>query len=605
MANLTMVRFVDDGFLYKQSGYLHAKALYIDADEQQQVLITGSANPSAPAWLAHTGARNAEAMIFRSGPEASHIADRLGLKTLGEQPQLSSERWKHLSISSFAIPRPADGPIHSFAIAVETADGFLLPMLDLHLEYLQAIHLLNENAVRLPFPSKVGQDTTGLTINCGRDLRSSVRYIAVQLKDGRELLALVHHTTLIERQALSNRQVQFRAAFVSLRGDKPDLVQLMGIIEKIVFDETGVPNVSRSRKGRPANASQDDVSEDVASLAIHLDETRKRRKQPWRLVETGDLGYLLDVLIHHVRSGLELTGHPVETYGRSEEEQIGADDEDVSAGLTEVDVRTICQKKVHALGTRILKKLGQAAQQESSRIATLVQLTVVFAVLRELRSLDGTVPWVPLGETLVPLQERQRLFHGALSHLFGRQAHGDKARLFDAALGALDAEPMEEISKLLGLLLWLAWDSGVSVSALDERRLSWPESLDKARLLVIAPRVATDPIATHEARDSILKSVESNRRADAVNWLRRVREWGQTIAGYTARLKDLPRCSDTVQAGDIAFAPDAPDHDRCLRVVLGWSGTYISLADLNEENPQLLYLPDRVSKLAVAAPVCS
>jgi hypothetical protein len=163
MANLTMVRFVDDGFLYKQSGYLHAKALYIDADEQQQVLITGSANPSAPAWLAHTGARNAEAMIFRSGPEASHIADRLGLKTLGEQPQLSSERWKHLSISSFAIPRPADGPIHSFAIAVETADGFLLPMLDLHLEYLQAIHLLNENAVRLPFPSKVGQDTTGLT----------------------------------------------------------------------------------------------------------------------------------------------------------------------------------------------------------------------------------------------------------------------------------------------------------------------------------------------------------------------------------------------------------------------------------------------------------
>lgn len=248
-ANLTMVRFVDAGFLYKHSGYLHAKALYIDAGDQQKMLITGSANPSAPAWLAHTDARNAEAMIFRSGPEASHLADRLGLKTLGEQPQLSSERWKHISTSSFAIPRPADEPIHSFAIAVETADGFSLPMLDIHLEDIQALHLLNENAARLPFPSQVGRDTTGLAITCGQDLRSSVRYIAVQLKDGRELWALVHHTMMIEHQAHSNRQVQFRAAFTSLRGDKPDLVQLMGIIEKIVFDETRVPNVGPATNG--------------------------------------------------------------------------------------------------------------------------------------------------------------------------------------------------------------------------------------------------------------------------------------------------------------------------------------------------------------------
>ena len=114
------------------------------------------------------------------------------------------------------------------------------------------------------------------------------------------------------------------------------------------------------------------------------------------------------------------------------------------------DLIPICHRKVRTLVTRILKRLEQAAKQESNRIAALVQLVAVMAILRELRGLDHKAPWVPKGETLVPKKERQRLFNGALSHVFGRQDRGEKERLFDAALGEIDNEPAEEISKLHG-----------------------------------------------------------------------------------------------------------------------------------------------------------
>jgi hypothetical protein len=113
----------------------------------------------------------------------------------------------------------------------------------------------------------------------------------------------------------------------------------------------------------------------------------------------------------------------------------------------------------------MLNKLAQAAQQDTHRIAALVQLVAVLAMVRELRSLDHKAPWVPKGETLVPQKERQRLFHGALSHVFGRQAHGEQERLFDAALREIDHEPAEEIARLHGLLVWLAWDSDVALSS--------------------------------------------------------------------------------------------------------------------------------------------
>jgi hypothetical protein len=421
----------------------------------------------------------------------------------------------------------------------------------------------------------------------------------VHFENGLELFALVHHTYTIENRARSDRQAQFREAFATLSSDNPDLVRLMGIIEKIIFDDEAIRIARQSRQGRPSEERQDEGSQQLGVFAVRLDDTNKQRSNTSRrLVEAGDLGHILDVLIHHLGVGLWPAGQPVDAYGRSEEEQIGADDEAPPEVPAMADLMPLCHQKVRTLITRMLKKLAQAAQQDAHRIAALVQLVAVLAMVRELRGLDQKAPWVPKGETLVPHKERQRLFHGALSHVFGRQNHGEKARLFDAALREIDHEPSEEIARLHGLLVWLAWDSNVALREIHDLRLSWEErqqrTYDKARLLAIVPYTAIDPVATQEAHDSILHATRVTQLQQASNWLRITLEWGRNITHHATCLSDGHGASEALDIGDIALAPDAVP-----RIVTRATGRSIWLCDLNEKDPEIGYLASRVTKLPV------
>jgi hypothetical protein len=112
-ADLEGMRFVNANCLYTQQGYLHAKAIYIEADGQHDMLITGSANPSAPAWLAGKHHRNAEAMIVRAGPEAREMAQRLGLTTLIEKANIQPETWNEIATrvtEAQGVPESASRP---------------------------------------------------------------------------------------------------------------------------------------------------------------------------------------------------------------------------------------------------------------------------------------------------------------------------------------------------------------------------------------------------------------------------------------------------------------------------------------------------------------
>jgi len=61
-SNLVDARFVDVTDLGERTGYLHAKAICIEMTDGLTYLITGSANPSSPAWL-DGSRRNAEAVV--------------------------------------------------------------------------------------------------------------------------------------------------------------------------------------------------------------------------------------------------------------------------------------------------------------------------------------------------------------------------------------------------------------------------------------------------------------------------------------------------------------------------------------------------------------
>src|SRR5262249_41712722 len=124
---------------------LHAKAMYIEADGQHDMLITGSANPSAPAWLAGKSHRNAEAMIFRAGLEARQIAQRLGLTTLVEKPSVQPETWNEIATrvpDTQGVPESASRPS---ALAVEVQTGFSIPCPGMPLTSILDVQCLNEH----------------------------------------------------------------------------------------------------------------------------------------------------------------------------------------------------------------------------------------------------------------------------------------------------------------------------------------------------------------------------------------------------------------------------------------------------------------------------
>ena len=55
-ADLEGIRFVNANCLYKQQGYLHAKAMYIEADGQHDMLITGGNRVPPRGWRANNTA---------------------------------------------------------------------------------------------------------------------------------------------------------------------------------------------------------------------------------------------------------------------------------------------------------------------------------------------------------------------------------------------------------------------------------------------------------------------------------------------------------------------------------------------------------------------
>jgi hypothetical protein len=77
---------------------LHAKWLWIQGSNDDHLLLVGSANPSAPAWL-HTK-QNAEAMWVFQGKDAQHARKSLGINKKWSVNTITCEAWDSMQAES-------------------------------------------------------------------------------------------------------------------------------------------------------------------------------------------------------------------------------------------------------------------------------------------------------------------------------------------------------------------------------------------------------------------------------------------------------------------------------------------------------------------------
>lgn len=593
--NLNSIRFVDASSLAKRKGYLHAKLIFVEFKSGLGCLITGSANPSRPAWTAKKDKRNAEAVLLHTGKKASAIAKTLGLNKLIDLPEIDSDTWQEIQTrlkDKKSTDSYAKKPI---IIAIAEKSGFLLPQFSFSVQDFIKADLIDRNQQVVETINSVERKDKKILIPVESDVQNSIHGLGIHLKNKKSFYAWVHHTYEILRRSESSKQAQFRASMASLETDDPDLINLLQTVESIIFDdpcETDKKVIKSPKQKKP----EEEPSKEIESLGVHLKDTKKEKRRK-RIINSGDLALILDVLIHNLGLGLERGPEGLDHKGRDEEELVGSDDEDGPDGDVKIDGKTLaqmCNRKVRTIINRMLKQFERRKETGKQYYIPVVQLVAVLALFRQLRKLDIKKTWIPIGMTLLPLKELKRLYSGVLPLLYGV-----KNSFVEKAKEELVDDLFDEFSRLHGLLLWLAWECGADFRKPKKKKLGcFPEedrqkNIERAQFLLITPKVFSDPLSFDEAIKSIRQTSINKRISEP--WIEVHRHWGEKFARLSKEIpKKLNQLKTHHRAGDIVVVLKKPESP--LSVVLS-SGQFVSLVDFDKPDGRSEYLPGFVGTI--------
>ena len=566
--------------------YLHAKGIFVRQTNGGAVFACGSANPSAPAWLATATRGNVELMLAQGGDNARATAEAIGFAAFADMPVLDDSDW-HAIEHNQDRQGESELPPHGSGLAVVEDEHVFV---DLRLlegldspefaliaiggeEIARSVNIKTEGEFAvLEFPlNKLAEAATMHCIIGG----------ALMLE------LLLHHARAVEEQARTGVQRRFKEALLSLETDTPNIGLLIECIDKIVFSEDQAANSTVLREASSRDNADTGEGKERGSLAIDVSDIKKRKSRH-RLIHSGDFAYLLDVLIYHLRIQDDKSIEDLDRYGRSEEEQVGADDgdDDETERLIadqQGELLRLCHSKVRTIISRTVVQMKAFADGKRSLGDVLVRLLAVLAVLRELRGCDGRVAWVETGKTTVPKEQRFRLLEESMLNLF----EGTPSLLNLESIGE-EFQRSDDVARLKGLLLWLAWDCGLT---LDLRKpfMESPKQLRErlrrnAMILALAQMMHTDEVVIDEARQSIGSLTSSE-----MDWLKEVKR----VADHCKSVKqgDVGLQSPQKAApGDIAVHRKITAWD--LRIVASSDGKHVSLIKLSKGNDRINYTPE-------------
>lgn len=563
--------------------YLHAKGIFVRQKNGGAVFASGSANPSRPAWLATKTRGNVEMMLVRRGDSAIDTAKAIGFADLGNMPVVGDADWQVIEHNQEKRTE-TELPKHRNGLAVVEDD---LVIVDQHLladfdrpEFI----LMGGGGIEIARSktSKVSGDVVLIQFSFDELAQAN----SLRCYEGNEIVLelLLHHVRAVEEQARTGVQRRFKEALLSLETETPNIGLLIDCIDKIVFSEDPVRASAALREVRSQKKGEPATAKDLGSLAIDVTDVKKRKSKQ-RLNHSGDFAYLLDALIYHLRIQEDKSIEELDRHGRSEEEQIGADDEENAESerispRQQDELLKLCHSKVRTLTSRIIAQLKAYSDGKQTLDQLLIRLFGVLAVLRELRNCDGRVAWVDKGKTTVPHEQRLRLLEEVMLNLF----EGKTSLLHLESLGE-EFQHSDDVARLKGLVLWLAWDCGLTLD-LQKPFMEKPEQLaDRIRrnamVLALAQMISADDIVIDEARQSIGSLTSSE-----LDWLKGI-QW-MAARCESVQTGDAALVSaDDAKPGDIAVHKNIDDWD--LRLVANSGGRYVSLVCLNKDKTHIDY----------------
>jgi hypothetical protein len=575
---------------------LHAKAIFAELETSEAVLAIGSANPSKPAWLEGPESRNAEAVMVHRGNEARQIAHALGLVDLLQKPELSSATWSAIGErceQSALADQPGHGESCALAVVEDGAVNISLAA-SVARTVTSALGFAMVGQVPLFDSNEIVLTETGLRLEIAHEALSSLGVIELHGAGG-VLRVIVHHPAAIASLSRTSSQQQFRAALDALSGENSDLPTLIRLADRMIFySEQGDPSGGRSSK--PGHGGSEADNDKPLDSLIAEPRGAKKNKQLVHELRAGDLGFIIDTLIHRLGVGIQTAAETLAGHGPSEEEQIGADDESASPPVegqpSVADIVDVCHSKIRSLTNKMCLRLKDALERKYPPESAVQQLLAVLAVLREVRRQDTRLAAVTHRETLVPVKRRCEMLKGALTALFER-----KRGLYVAALEAFGDDSEGDLSRLRGLLMWLAWDAGLDArrtQAFSESHAGWKERLvERAKLLSLVQVVVPDDGAREEARHSLWSTAGDTHQGEAMRWLDNHLRWGEAIIECYRGRDSWRGANGTVEPGMMALAVREPV--TRLRLVCGLERATATLLDVGETSGHVSFSLDAVT----------
>ena len=564
--------------------YLHAKILWFKGSDGE-LLVTGSANPSEPAFLATARSRNAEAIVIDRRDGAART---LGLDVLAGAPSVERTDWECVTARHAERKQRRSDASGSVLLAVPTDDGFTLEQ------------PIGEGLVLEAFGadgSLLGQAVTGTDIQTEIGASDPVRDGAQTLRGNRpgkrSVVVLVHRPDEVGRHAGGNRQHELRKALGALEEDPSQLDTLLKLTEKVIFDSDGVVKPESPIRKKPESAVK--LSDDAGPESLAVDAAGRRAGRKRRRLASGDILVLLDALMYRLGEGMRdpASPHP------PTDEVLPVGDDDVGDEETTPPppyeaLAETCRGKVGRLIRRMARQL-EAPRSTGARRG-VIQLAAVLSVVHTLRRMEQRTEWRSKHLTLVDPDHEWSLFEaGGLALAWGSSSMAPEA------LREGDGGPFQELSLAIGLLAWLAWDVAIDVRSAVERIRPFDPTEDDDpwyRIQVFAA-VAAQLAGDSDARETLGGAVARTERrgADAGVWLATHLD----LADRLVRVMEDPRAFSpadrTPRPGDLVIL--GPAFDPRVRVALdvlpSGATDKVKVFDPEVENGERQFLATHVS----------
>ncbi len=551
------IRYVDARKLWpKENSYLHAKIVFLEAGvSDKSIFVSGSANPSRPAWMSETASGNVEAVLLRLGKDAQEAAKSTGLSKIFGLPDIDASIFESISRRS----KSANVISESSSIPV------LLGVSDLNKNEIHIATRGDPGAIDrvIFFGSELNTlEEMSISINDGDEiiLRPTVDLDRIRscnlFKNGEVVVrAMIQHPSILFASSRSSRQYQIRSALVALGSSDGDISKLLATVERVIFAENTTKEVQVAIREHQEKAKKSTTAAGPDTLEVSIADLPKSKKKI-RLLKSGDLAYLIDVLLRRLSEGLETQSVETDKSGRTEEEQVGQDDDESQQdsqkaqdkGMTDADIAVAVAKKARLMIRRMIDQLDLAVEDDTRRVGAVFQLIAVLALIRELRHLDKQPRWRSTGQELADEDDRRWLLDASVYYLLGSSTH-----LMDFT-DKVAGQDTDEMTQLRVLLLWLAWDLGEELTEKVNR--FWDSEELQAKLttnalfLKLMPRIIEDKSARADLEQSIARTISPTPQAAirANKWLKRHIHFGEVCSnGFID--------SDELHVGGYCYVP--------------------------------------------------